>query len=130
MKELHLSLSLKSAKANNWKKETLRFCVSYLNSTHRIVLLWSRFTWNVVGDDRTSMKQSQRWQRTLILCLLSLSVVTPLVFVSRRLQVLTRDGTYLYFFLLLYFFSLSIIHFFYWFLFQVEESFLMIYPVL
>lgn len=38
------------------------------------------------------MKQSQRWQRTLILCLLSLSVVTPIVFVSRRLQGLTRDG--------------------------------------
>ena len=37
------------------------------------------------------MKQSHRWQRTLILCLLSLSVVAPLVFVSRRLQVLTRD---------------------------------------
>ncbi|XP_061369076.1 probable galacturonosyltransferase 6 isoform X1 [Gastrolobium bilobum] len=38
------------------------------------------------------MKQSQRWQRTLILCLLSLSVVAPLVFVSRRLKVLTPDG--------------------------------------
>ncbi|KAK2417720.1 putative galacturonosyltransferase [Trifolium repens] len=39
------------------------------------------------------MKQSHhRWQRTLILCLLSLSVVAPVVFVSRRLQLLTRDG--------------------------------------
>ncbi|XP_004493743.1 probable galacturonosyltransferase 6 isoform X2 [Cicer arietinum] len=38
------------------------------------------------------MKQSHRWQRSLILCLLSLSVVAPIVFVSRRLQVLTRDG--------------------------------------
>ncbi|KAI5426543.1 probable galacturonosyltransferase 6 [Lathyrus oleraceus] len=38
------------------------------------------------------MKQSHQWQRTLLLCLLSLSVVAPVIFVSRRLQVLTRDG--------------------------------------
>ncbi|XP_027349908.1 probable galacturonosyltransferase 6 isoform X2 [Abrus precatorius] len=38
------------------------------------------------------MKQSHRWQRTLILSLLSLSVLAPLVFVSHRLQFLTPDG--------------------------------------
>ncbi|CAJ2633021.1 unnamed protein product [Trifolium pratense] len=41
------------------------------------------------------MKQSHhhhRWQRTLILCLLSLSVVAPVLFLSRRLQLLTHDG--------------------------------------
>ncbi|XP_058748697.1 probable galacturonosyltransferase 6 [Vicia villosa] len=38
------------------------------------------------------MKQSHRWQRTLLLCLLSLSVVAPVIFVSRRLQLVTRDG--------------------------------------
>ncbi|TKY62394.1 galacturonosyltransferase 6 [Spatholobus suberectus] len=38
------------------------------------------------------MKQSRRWQRTLFLTLLSLSVVAPLVFVSHRLKTLTPDG--------------------------------------
>ncbi|KAL2321009.1 hypothetical protein Fmac_029978 [Flemingia macrophylla] len=38
------------------------------------------------------MNHSRRWQRTLILALLSLSVVAPLVFVSHRLKAFTSDG--------------------------------------
>ncbi|MED6192590.1 hypothetical protein PIB30_011664 [Stylosanthes scabra] len=38
------------------------------------------------------MKQIRRWQRTLILALLSLSVVAPLIFVSHKLKFLTPDG--------------------------------------
>ncbi|CAI8614267.1 unnamed protein product [Vicia faba] len=38
------------------------------------------------------MKQSHRWQRSLLLSLLSLSVVAPVIFVSHRLRVVTRDG--------------------------------------
>ncbi|XP_015969713.1 probable galacturonosyltransferase 6 isoform X1 [Arachis duranensis] len=39
-----------------------------------------------------TMKKIRRWQRTLILALLSLSVVAPLIFVSHRLNFLTPDG--------------------------------------